>query len=239
MRLSIIIPAYNEVKTIAEIIRKVSEVPLSLEKEIIVVDDFSTDGTRTVLRSLPSETTKIILHERNQGKGAALRTGFKAATGDLIIIQDADLEYDPQEIPRLLEPILMGQAKVVYGSRFSPDLSLAEAIRQHRIFHPWHLFYYLGNRFLSLITSLLYGSSVTDMETGYKVFHRDIINNIELSADRFDFEPEVTAKILRKGIKIYEVPISYKGREYEEGKKITWKDGLTAIEVLVKYRFLK
>lgn len=237
MKLSIIIPAYNEGKTIREIIERVRAVAIPLAKEIIVVDDFSTDDTADILKELLGSEVKVFYHSQNRGKGAALKTGFKEASGELIIIQDADLEYEPAEYPKLLEPILAGRADVVYGCRFSPNLSLAEVIRQHRVFRSWHLFYYLGNRFLSLVTASLYGCPITDMETGYKVFRRDIINNIKLSANRFDFEPEVTAKILKKGIKILEVPISYHGREYSEGKKITWRDGLAAIKVLIKYRF--
>lgn len=237
MKISIIIPVYNEVRTLPEILRRVVLATKNWEKEIIIVDDFSTDGTGLILKDFRAENCLVIFHEANQGKGSALRTGFKHALGDLILIQDADLEYDPNDYPKLLAPILEGRAEVVYGSRFSQNLSLAEVIRQHRIFRSWHFLYYLGNKFLSLVTALLYGSSITDMETGYKVFKSEVIKGLNLTADRFEFEPEVTAKILKKGIKIYEVPISYHGREYSEGKKITWRDGLTAIKVLVKYKF--
>lgn len=236
MRLSIVLPVYNEVKTIKEIIKRVEDASLNLDKEIIIVDDFSVDGTRQILNDLKAKGYRVIFHENNKGKGAALRTGFKEATGDIILIQDADLEYDPSEYPLLLEPILSGQARVVYGSRFARDEGLAQVVRQHKNLYSWHFFYYLGNRFLSLVTALLYGVPITDMETGYKVFKADVIKGLTLTANRFEFEPEVTAKILKKGIKIYEVPISYHGREYSEGKKITWRDGLTAIKVLLKYR---
>lgn len=237
MKLSVIIPAYNEGRTIQEIIDRVRAVAIPLEKEIIVVDDFSTDGTREILKKLPAGDVKVFYHPENRGKGAALKTGFKEASGEILIIQDGDLEYAPAEYPKLLEPILTGRAEVVYGCRFSSNLSLAEVIRQHRVFRSWHFFYYLGNRSLSLCTALLYGTPITDMETGYKVFKAEVLRSLDLSANRFDFEPEVTAKILKKGIKILEVPISYHGREYAEGKKITWRDGLAAIKVLIKCRF--
>ena len=236
MKLSIIIPVYNEAATLREILQKVESVALPLDREIIAVDDFSTDGSREILKELEGRF-KVIYQPVNRGKGAALRTGFKEATGDLIIVQDADLEYNPAEYLKLIAPILSGRTTVVYGSRFAGDGGLGRMVRQHKKLYSWHFFYYLGNRFLSLVTALLYGSSITDMETGYKVFKTEVIKSLVLTADRFEFEPEVTAKILRKGIKIYEVPISYHGREYSEGKKITWRDGLTAIKVLFKYRF--
>lgn len=237
MKLSIVIPAYNEAKTIKEIISRVKAVVLPLEKEIIVVDDASTDGTRQILATLEGGSDKVIFNEKNLGKGAALRAGIQASNGDIVIIQDADLEYDPAEYPLLIAPILSGQAQVVYGSRFIGDGGLAQVVRQHKNLYSWHFFYYLGNRFLSLVTALLFGASITDMETGYKVFRADVIKGLNLTANRFEFEPEVTAKILKQGIKIFEVPISYHGREYSEGKKITWRDGLTAVKVLVKCRF--
>ena len=238
MKLSIIIPVYNEATTLREILRKVESVALPLDREIIAVDDFSTDGSREILKELEGRF-KVIYQPVNTGKGAALRTGFKEATGDLIIVQDADLEYNPAEYPKLIAPILSGRAAVVYGSRFASDGGLAPMLRQHEKLYSWHFFYYLGNRFLSLVTALLYGSAITDMETGYKVFKTEVIKGLDLTADRFEFEPEVTAKILKKGIKIYEVPISYHGREYSEGKKITWRDGIAAIKVLIKCRFFE
>ena len=238
MKLSIIIPVYNEATTLREILRKVESVALPLDREIIAVDDFSTDGSREILKELEGRF-KVIYQPVNTGKGAALRTGFKEATGDLIIVQDADLEYNPAEYPKLIAPILSGRAAVVYGSRFASDGGLAQMVRQHEKLYSWHFFYYLGNRFLSLVTALLYGSAITDMETGYKVFKTEVIKGLDLTADRFEFEPEVTAKILKKGIKIYEVPISYHGREYSEGKKITWRDGIAAIKVLIKCRFFE
>lgn len=236
MKLSIVIPVYNEAKTIGEIVSRVLKVQIPLGKEIIVIDDCSTDNSKSAIAAL-GEDVKKLFHDKNMGKGAAIRNGFRQATGDLIIIQDADLEYDPNEYPKLIEPIMNGKYQVVYGSRFSERIGLKQIYWQHRKFRPWHLFYYLGNRFLSIVTGLLYGTPIKDMETGYKVFKSDVIKSLDLVSNRFEFEPEVTAKILKKGIKIFEVPISYHGREYSEGKKITWRDGLTAIKVLLKYRF--
>lgn len=236
MKLSIIIPVYNEEKTLRQIIERVEGVKLPVDREIVAVDDCSTDGSAKILQEL-SGRVKAVYQSPNQGKGAALRAGIKAAMGDFIVIQDADLEYDPCEFPKLLEPILEGKAKVVYGSRFRQRLGLRQIYWEHRSLKPWHVIYYLGNRFLSFITCALYGASISDMETGYKMFKADVIKGLDLKSNRFEFEPEVTAKILKKGIKIYEVPISYKGREYSEGKKITWRDGLTAVKVLFKYRF--
>jgi len=228
MRLSIIIPAFNEKDTILEVLRRVREVPLpQIEKEIIVVDDGSTDGTRELLQAEGSKgDLKIIYHEHNRGKGAALRSGIREATGDYILVQDADLEYDPQDYPRLLDPIRKGKAEVVYGSRFTGE-------RRNMFFHHW-----LGNRFLTLVTNILYNTTLSDMETGYKVWKAEVVKGIKIKANRFDFEPEVTAKVLKQGIRIYEVPISYAGREYSEGKKTTWRDGIVALWTLLKYRFL-
>ncbi len=200
-----------------------------LEKELIVVDDGSTDGTREILRELNPEPfcARIFFHEKNQGKGAALRTAQGHATGDIILIQDADMEYSPKEYPELLAPILDGQADVVYGSRLSGG-------KVTRAFHFWH---YLGNKFLSFLTNVLYNCTITDMETCYKVFRADVFKKVTIHSNRFEFEPEITAKVLKQGVRIYELPISYFGRDYSEGKKITWKDGFGAIWALLKYRF--
>ncbi len=226
MKLSIIIPVYNERNTIQEVLRRVRRVDLGdMDKEIIVVDDGSTDGTRDILSMEGDSTTRIVHHPENRGKGAALSTGIKLATGDLIIFQDADLEYDPEDYPRMLAPVLKGKAEVVYGSRFTGE-------RRNMLF--WH---YLGNRFLSFVTNLLYNTTLSDMETCYKLFKREVLQGIEIKSRRFDVEPEVTAKVLKRRIRIYEVPISYAGRELEEGKKITWRDGLPALWALIKYRF--
>lgn len=222
MKLSIIIPVYNEEQTLAEIVERVKRVPV--EKEILVVDDGSNDGTREVCRRLTGPV-KVIHHEKNQGKGAAIRTGLKEATGDYVIIQDADLEYDPDEYLKLLAPVEKGKAEVVYGSRFTGE-------RRNMLFLNW-----VANHFLSLLTNVLYNSTLSDMETCYKLFKREIIQSIPLRCRGFEFEPEVTAKILKRKIRIYEVPISYAGREYHEGKKITWKDGFLALWCLIKYRF--
>ncbi|MDO8480277.1 MAG: glycosyltransferase family 2 protein [Nanoarchaeota archaeon] len=224
MKLSIVIPAYNEKKTILKVLQVVKKQPvLGLEKEIIVVDDGSTDGTRDLLKKVNGVT--VIFHEKNQGKGAALRTGLKQATGDIFLIQDADLEYDPADYPKLLKPILDGKTNVVYGSRF---------LKTH---HARYQLFYLGNKFLSLLTTVLYGQRITDMETCYKMFTREVLEKLDLRARRFEFEPEITAKILKAGFKIMEVPISYECRPFHEGKKITWKDGVKAALYLIKYRF--
>ena len=231
-KLSIIIPAYNEEKTILKVISRVKNVNLgNIAKEIIVVDDFSRDGTRKLLESLQSRSLKalkVFFHEKNKGKGAAIRTALKHATGDIMLIQDADLEYDPKEYRKLLKPIVKGNAKVVYGSR------LASIRRNLKKMYKLH---YFGNLFLTGITSTLYGAKITDMETGYKVFRKEVIQDMYLKAKRFDFEPEITAKILKKGYKIVEVPIDFMGRKFSEGKKITWKDGVKALLCLIKYRF--
>lgn len=221
---SVIIPAYNEAKTILEVIRRVEEQPFS--KEIIVVDDCSTDGTYELLGRTPLPAhVRVLRHNKNMGKGAGIRTGIQAATKDIIIIQDADLEYNPSDFPIVLRPILDGVADVVYGSRF---------LGIHRSFMLHH---YLGNRFLSIVTNILYNNMLTDMETGYKAFRAPVIKSMRIRSNRFDFEPEITAKVLKQGYRIYEVPIYYAGRDYAEGKKITWRDGFAAIWALLRFRF--
>jgi glycosyltransferase involved in cell wall biosynthesis len=224
--LSVIVPVFNERSTVAEIVRRMRSVELPVEREIVVVDDGSDDGTADVLTQLRDSTVHVVRHPRNRGKGAAIRTGLEASTGDLVLVQDADLEYDPDDWPRLLAPVLKGRARVVYGSRFTGE-------RRNMLFLHW-----VGNRFLSLVTNVLYNSTLSDMETCYKLFDRRVLDGVRLQADRFDFEPEFTAKVLRRGIRIYEVPISYAGREPNEGKKITWHDGVIALWTLVKYRFV-
>jgi len=226
VKLSIIIPVYNEVRTIEEILRRVQSVDVGLDKEIVVVDDGSTDGTRAILERLASPAVKILFHAKNQGKGAALHTGFAAATGDILLVQDADLEYDPREYPKLLEPILDGRADAVYGSRFLGG--------PHRVLFFWH---YVGNRIITTLSNMLSNLNLTDMETCYKVFKRDIIRQISLKSKRFGFEPEITQKLAKLKCRVYEVPISYSGRDYAEGKKITWKDGLAAIFHILRFRF--
>lgn len=225
-KVTILIPVYNEVSTLKEIIKKVEETDIcGLEKEIIIVDDYSTDGTRELYKDLPY---KVLYHDYNHGKGAALRTGFKEATGDIILIQDADLEYDPVDYPPLVKLILDGHADVCYGTRLAGG-------KPSRSFMFTHL---LGNKFLSFLTNVLYGSTLTDMETCYKAFKADFIKGIEIKSNRFDFEPEITAKVLKRGARLYELPVSYYGREFSEGKKITWNDGIHAIIALIKYRFV-
>ena len=226
MKLSVVVPVFNERPTIAEIIRRVRGVDVGLDKEIIVVDDGSTDGTREILQGLALPELKIIFLERNQGKGAALRAGFAEAGGDIILVQDADLEYDPREYPRLLEPILDGRADVVYGSRFLGG--------PHRVFYFWH---YVGNRFLTTFSNMLSNLNLTDMETCYKVFRHGVLGKIELKSSRFGFEPEITMKLAKLRCRVYEVPISYSGRDYSAGKKIDWKDGLAALFHLLRFRF--
>ena len=224
MKLSVVIPVYNERATIEEILRRVRAV--ELDKEIIVVDDFSTDGSREWLVGEQGRLgVRLILHERNLGKGAALRSGFAAATGDVVIVQDADLEYDPREYPRVIEPIVSGRADVVFGSRFLGS-------GPHRVLYFWH---YVGNRILTIFSNMFTNLNLSDMETGYKVFRRDLIQSIKLCENRFGFEPEITAKIVRRKARVYEVGISYSGREYREGKKITWRDGLWALWCIVRY----
>jgi len=224
-KLSVIVPVYDERNTVVEIVRRMRAVDLPVDLEIVIVDDGSTDGTRDVLRQLADSTVRVVLHEHNKGKGAAIRTGLEKVTGDLVLIQDADLEYDPEDWPKLLNPVLRGKAQVVYGSRFTGE-------RRNMLFLHW-----VGNRFLSLVTNVLYNTTLSDMETCYKLFDRTVLEGITINASRFEFEPEITAKLLRRGIRIYEVPISYTGREFEEGKKITWRDGFIALWTLVKYRF--
>ncbi len=225
-KISIVIPAYNEEKTIAEIIHRVKKTEIGLEKEIIVIDDGSNDGTREILKNLADESLKVIFHEKNLGKGVALRTGFSQATGDIILVQDVDLEYDPRDYPRLLEPILDGRADVVYGSRFLGG--------PHRVLLFWH---YVGNKFLTTLCNLCANLNLTDMETGFKLFRREVLEKIRLKSNRFGFEPEITVKVGRLRLRVYEVPISYSGRDYSEGKKITWKDGLAAIFHILRFRF--
>jgi len=229
MKLSIIIPCYNEVNTIESIINAVMACPYE-NKEIILVDDCSTDGTRNKLQQdIEKLIDKVLYHERNQGKGAALRSGIMAATGDIVIIQDADGEYDPNEIPKVIEPILNGKADVVYGSRFLGGGT-------HRVLYFWHM---VGNKLLTTLSNMFTNINLTDMETCYKAFRREVIQSIEIREDRFGFEPEITAKVAKMGCRIYEVGISYYGRTYEEGKKIGWKDGLSAIRCIFKYNFLR
>jgi glycosyltransferase involved in cell wall biosynthesis len=225
MKLSIIIPCYNEINTIEKIIAAVCNSPYP-KKEIIVVDDGSTDGTRDLLREkIEPLVYKVIYHEKNSGKGAALRTGITSATGEIVIIQDADLEYDPKEYGKIVGPILDGKADVVYGSRFAGG-------EAHRVVYFWHM---VGNRFLTLLSNVFTNINLTDMETCYKAFRKEVLDRITIQEDRFGFEPEITAKIAKLDVKIYEVGISYSGRTYKEGKKINWKDGVSALRCILKY----
>lgn len=226
MKLSVIMPVFNEINTIKEIINKVKGVPV--EKEIIIVDDCSNDGTGDVLRNIKDREITVYFHDKNLGKGAAVRTGFERVTGDIVIIQDTDLEYDPQEYLSLIEPIINGVADVVYGSRLWGG-------KPQRVYMFWHK---VGNRFITLIANILYNNTLTDIETGYKVFKRDVLQDLNLESNGFCIEPEITAKIFKKNYRVYELPISYYGRTYTEGKKITWKDGFGAIWTLIKYKFI-
>ncbi|MBI5043780.1 MAG: glycosyltransferase family 2 protein [Nitrospirae bacterium] len=228
MLVTIVIPVYNEEATIRNILEKVQAVSIPFEKEIIVVDDCSTDGTRQILENIERSMNsgfKIIYQSKNQGKGAALKAGFAAANGDIVIIQDADLEYDPSEYAKLIQPILDGKADVVYGSRFKGE-------GPHRVLFFWH---YVGNRMLTTMSNIFTNLNLTDMETCYKAFRREILSKIVLKEKRFGFEPEITAKIARLGCRVYEVGISYSGRTYLEGKKIKWKDGIRALWCIIKY----
>jgi len=228
MKLSVVIPCYNERDTIREIVSRVRAATPGIEKEILIVDDCSKDGTREVLAELEKwPGVRVCYHQKNQGKGAALRTGFQAAGGDIVLIQDADLEYDPQEYPKLIKPILDDKADVVFGSRFSGGES-------HRVLYFWH---YVGNKVLTFLSNCLTNLNLTDMETCYKAFRREIIQSITIKEDRFGFEPEITAKVAALRCRIYEVGISYSGRTYEEGKKIGWKDGFRAVWCMIKYHF--
>ena len=223
--LSIVIPCFNEKDYIREVLRRVEASPVP-NKEIIIVDDCSTDGTRDILKKeLEPRVKKVIYHEKNSGKGAALRNGFKSAQGDIILIQDADLEYNPQEYPALIKPIIENRADVVYGSRFIGS-------REHRVLYFWHM---VGNKFLTCLSNMLTNINLTDMECGYKVFRREILDQITLEENGFGFEPEITAKIAKLKCRIYEVGISYDGRTYQQGKKINWTDGVHAIQCIIKY----
>jgi len=226
VKLSVLIPVYNEAETVVEILRRVRTVDTGLEREIVVVDDGSTDGTREALQQEASaEDTKVIYHETNQGKGAAVRTALQHATGDILLVQDADLEYDPREYPDLLKPILEDRSQVVYGSRFRGG--------PHKAMFFWHM---VGNKFLTLVTNVLYNTILSDMETCYKVFTREVADRLDLKSPRWGFDPEITAQILKMGHRIYEVPISYTGREFYEGKKLCWRDGFVVLWTLLKYR---
>ncbi|MEB3294965.1 MAG: glycosyltransferase family 2 protein [Synechococcales bacterium] len=228
MRLSVIIPCYNELNTIQQVVDAIQQVPLNCE--VIIVDDFSRDGTRELLQQqMERQVDQIIYHPHNQGKGAALRSGIAAATGDIVIVQDADLEYDPNEFAKVIDPIVRGKADVVYGSRFLTD-------RPHRVLYYWHR---VGNGFLTMLSNMFTNINLTDMETCYKAFRRELIQSIKIEEDRFGFEPEITAKVAKLDCRIYEVGISYNGRTYQEGKKIGWKDGVQAIYCILKYNLLR
>ena len=222
--MSVVVPVFNERSTVAEIIRRIRAVELPVAVEVIAVDDGSDDGSDKVLAALEDSTVRVIRHGTNRGKGAAVRSGIEAARGDLVLVQDADLEYDPEDWPKLLAPMLRGKAKVVYGSRFTGE---------RKNMFPSH---WVGNRLLTAVTNVLYRSTLSDMETCYKLFDRSVLDGITIESDRFEFEPEITAKVLRRGHRIYEVPISYSGREISEGKKISWRDGFGALVTLVRFR---
>ncbi|KAM3097014.1 glycosyltransferase family 2 protein [Phormidesmis sp. 146-12] len=225
MKLSVIIPCFNELGTIMQVVEAVKAAPIR-DLEVIIVDDFSADGTRELLKSqVESQVNQVIYHSRNRGKGAALRAGFAAATGDIVIVQDADLEYDPQEFSVMIQPIVEGKADVVFGSRFVGS-------QPHRVVYYWHM---VGNRFLTTLSNMMTNINLTDMETCYKAFRREVIQAVQIEENRFGFEPEITAKVAKMGCRIYEVGISYYGRTYKEGKKITWKDGIRAIVCIFKY----
>ena len=228
--LSVIMPVYNEARTISETVARVRRAPIDLAHELIVVDDASTDATHEALQKIAADhgdEVRVFTHEANRGKGAAIRTGIAHARGEIILVQDADLEYDPRDYPLLLEPILEDQADVVFGNRFHGG--------PHRVLYFWH---YTANRFLTLLTNLLTGLNLSDMEVGYKVFRADVLRRITLTSNRFGFEPEITVKVAKLDCRVYEVPIRYYGRTYAEGKKITWRDGLAALGHIIRYRFM-
>jgi glycosyltransferase involved in cell wall biosynthesis len=225
--LSVIVPVHNERATVAEVVRRARAAQVPLVVDLVLVDDGSTDGTDKVLQALVDSSVRVLTHGRNRGKGAAIRTALEHTRGDLVIVQDADLEYDPDDWVRLLDPILKHKASVVYGSRFTGE-------RKNMLMTHW-----IGNRFLSLVTNILYASTLSDMETCFKLFDRRVLDGMTIVSNRFDFEPEITAKVLRRGYRIYEVPISYAGREVDEGKQVTWRDGFGALAALVRFRFTK